>query len=463
MQANPNVLAGREMSGPHREQMDESDFAGQHRSFPIETPEDVHDAARSIGRAGGDNYDPATLKRNIIRIARRKGAPFVARLPEEWKKDLEAGACAGTGPLALLIGDSRAAADGTRRFPVALATRGYKGSQRYEVTRQDLADIVLNLRKKQANVPVDYEHSTLHAGDGNPAPTAGWLKRIEDSPDAAGVLWGWVEYTEQGARSVAARDYKYASPVIEWGLRDKITGEPQGATLTSSALTKRPLFENLPELPLLAASDGWSFDRGDVAERREKNVKIVKVKAAAAGRVRLVADDSTETEMEIDGLRVLTLNDVRRDDKGKLDFAPLEEQLRLTGDTTLVAAEVWRAQQAERELDAAVAAGKILPSQRASYAKLAASDLAEFRKLAASMTPAVNLRIAGTGLTGEGPAHEGFDSAGARLSALVRQKLAASEMVGEKGRPKLDYGEALWIVLRDHPQLEREWKTEMGR
>ena len=62
-----------------------SDFAGKERSFAILAPEDVSAAARSIGRAGGDNFSPDQLRRNIIRIAKRKGAEFVAKLPKAWR------------------------------------------------------------------------------------------------------------------------------------------------------------------------------------------------------------------------------------------------------------------------------------------------------------------------------------------------------------------------------------------
>jgi hypothetical protein len=59
--------------GTDRDAMSGSDFAGRDRSFPIHDQSDVSDALQSIGRAGSDNYDAATLRANIKRIARRKG------------------------------------------------------------------------------------------------------------------------------------------------------------------------------------------------------------------------------------------------------------------------------------------------------------------------------------------------------------------------------------------------------
>jgi hypothetical protein len=178
---------------------------------------------------------------------------------------------AGLEPrLLLLIGDDGAAGK-LRRIPVALVTRGFKGKQQYRLTVEDLRDIVRNFRKRQTgDVVIDYDHSTLNAGDGEPKPAAGWLKGIDDEPDENGVLWGHAEYTQRASKMVAAKEYKYASPVIEWRLRDKTTGQQQGATLTSLALTNSPLFERLPSLPLVACeSVGWKFDRGGVFHREE--------------------------------------------------------------------------------------------------------------------------------------------------------------------------------------------------
>lgn len=73
--------------GVDRDKLPASDFAGRDRSFPIVTPGDVSDAASSIGRAGSSNYSSEKLKRNIIRIARRKGPSFVAELPESWTSE----------------------------------------------------------------------------------------------------------------------------------------------------------------------------------------------------------------------------------------------------------------------------------------------------------------------------------------------------------------------------------------
>lgn len=70
--------------GVDRDKIPAEDFAGKNRSYPIVKPGDISDAASSIGQAGADNYSSDQLKTNIIKIAKRKGASFVAELPKVW-------------------------------------------------------------------------------------------------------------------------------------------------------------------------------------------------------------------------------------------------------------------------------------------------------------------------------------------------------------------------------------------
>ncbi len=74
----------RDISTEERNAMSDKDFAGPNRSFPITQPGDVAAAAHSLGRAKGDTD---SIKAKIIAIAKRKGAAFVAQLPDAWKGD----------------------------------------------------------------------------------------------------------------------------------------------------------------------------------------------------------------------------------------------------------------------------------------------------------------------------------------------------------------------------------------
>jgi hypothetical protein len=90
-----------------RDQATTSDFAGKGKSFPILKQEDVSAAFRSLGRAGADNYSVATIRKNIIAIAKRKGF----ELPKSAQTASEAAAIDLTGDVVLLR-ESAVAQDG---------------------------------------------------------------------------------------------------------------------------------------------------------------------------------------------------------------------------------------------------------------------------------------------------------------------------------------------------------------
>ena len=65
---------------------------------------------------------------------------------------------------------------------------------------------------KKKEIPIDWEHATeIKAPQGEPAPAAGWITRLEVR---GGALWGRVEWTDRGREAVASREYRYLSPVF---------------------------------------------------------------------------------------------------------------------------------------------------------------------------------------------------------------------------------------------------------
>ena len=147
-----------------------------------------------------------------------------------------------------------------KRLPIAQLGVRYKGKQKIEITRDMLSQVVANFRKRDTGeVPIDYDHAIeVSAGSGGPTPAAGWIRSIDDAPDREGTLWGDVEWTPRAAQMIAAKEYKYISPVIDPTVRDNKTGEAQGWTLTSAALTNQPVLQGMPALVLSEAGRNYS-------------------------------------------------------------------------------------------------------------------------------------------------------------------------------------------------------------
>lgn len=451
------VLVGRDIPDSHRKSMPGEDFAGKGRSFPIDEPEDVADAASSIGRAGDDNFPADTIKANIIRIAKRKGAAFIAKLPDAWNSGKVA-ACEihiaekGQRLVAAITGD----ASGPVRIPIAKLGKWVKGKLTFSITKTTLSSVVANLRKRRAETVIDYEHASEfpEMAQGQPVPAAGWIKSIEDTPDDDGVLYAHAEFTPRAQQMIQSGEYKYLSPVIDWGARDKVTGEAQGATLTSVALTNRPFLESMPALAL--SDRGWKeINRGDAVEdaaiQKGKVMKLI-LTDRVARTVRVVNDDNSETTLPLEGLealpKVVRLSDVKRTKEGILDFAAIE-----TGEGILVASEVFQAMTVQQELQAAITAGKITPAQRPHFEKLALSDLAGFRAIVDSMVPQVDLTEKGIG---------GGDKLAASDLKQVEGALFAAVAEKQKLNPQLQYHEALKLVASERPDLNKRY-TQLTR
>ena len=149
---------------------------------------------------------------------------------------------------------AEAPATGLIRIPIAI-TGKWKGAEKeFSVGVDDLNEIRENFAKKPTGeINVDYEHaSEVPFGTGDAVLSAGRIVKL-DPPEAMNgtgkhILWGWYEPTERAREFIQNKEYRYVSPAIRWGARDKVTGKVQGTTLTSLALVNKPFLEELPAI-----------------------------------------------------------------------------------------------------------------------------------------------------------------------------------------------------------------------
>jgi len=71
------------------------------------------------------------------------------------------------------------------------------------------------MRETGVDMPIDYEHQTLGGEYSSPdgtSPAAGWIKSLEIIPGEG--VYGLVEWTGRARQMIAAREYRYLSPVV---------------------------------------------------------------------------------------------------------------------------------------------------------------------------------------------------------------------------------------------------------
>lgn len=318
-------------------------------------------------------------------------------------------------------------AGAARRLPLAMLGVRYKGSQKIEITRAMLAEVVANFRKRDTKeLPIDYEHASEEpeVAGGGPVPAAGWLKSIDDAPDADGILWGTVEWTPRAAALIAAREYKYISPFIDPTVRDNKTGKPQGWTLTSAALTNRPVLQGMPALAL--------SERGRVEREEATNVNDNRVMG-------YTDQDWNPVQLEI----TRRAKQLMAADK-TLDYAGAEDAVH-QADPSL-AQKDWDAIQTElaRRIKEMMAAHGQL-----SYAHALHAVITDDANLSRRYYAAKNRVLSTPGVHPRGN-QDGEISL--EIQPLVQAKMAASE-----GR--MNYGAALKAVFGERPDLAQRYRN----
>lgn len=125
----------------------------------------------------------------------------------------------------------------------------------------DSAALIADFTARNKPLCVDWEHSSEHrAPQGLDAPAAGWIDRLESRN---GAIWGHVDWTPKAAQQIAAKEYRFLSPVFTYTK----TGN-QIMALVSAGLTNQPnlnltaLNQEQPPMDLSAICSALGLDAG---------------------------------------------------------------------------------------------------------------------------------------------------------------------------------------------------------
>jgi phage I-like protein len=479
--------------------------------FPLHDASHVRDAMARFNQSKGIPADAkAALKRKIIERAHKYGIDT-----SNFEKEYAREEAQGSG-LVVLLKDAGTAIDtpsdialhgpSTQLREIAIAVPGswVKGDHSFSISKEDMSDMVSNFDKRQNGmIPIDYEHASEmpEVAKGGAVPAAGWIHRLHlrsaavPAADAGKMpaLHALVEWTPQAEEMLRTGQYRFFSPAIDWGAKDKETGEPQGATLTSGALTNHPFLEELPPIML---SDGTIISKGAIkmAEKKDENKKekledpeeelaettddkeghdlpMLKIRKgrkgskheghhilsdgdsdvgcmsdedlAAHAKKHLgvnpdEAEDQKEAAREAER-RSLLLTEVAKG--GKIDT---QKAVALADQGKITFADYIRAQEAEKMIDAAIQQGKILPRDRKFFFRDALERPAEFAEYAKNAPQAVKLGSVGFGDTERPSVDEELD-------------LGVKKLMSEK---KLGYPDAYRQFCKENPVLAEQYRRK---
>jgi len=346
--------------------------------------------------------------------------------------------------------DQVLAADGAGlvEIPIAVTGAWKRGSSEFSLTQDDLGRMAANFKKrKNGEINVDYDHASemTDVARGGPIPSAGRILKMRSN----GALYAGIEFTARALELIRNKEYRYVSPAIDWSATDKQTGNPQGTTLTSLALTNRPFLEELPPIRL---SEITGADRNSKLEIRNSerendqggNMEALTATKLSEGKFQIVRGTEVLGSVEIPESRVPSpesqfaqfserigakdkteeqLKEILRcaqDDRakvlaretqdaafkllasecvkdGKLDR---EKMKLLARDQKATVEQFFTFEDAWGKVDAAVKVGKVLPKSREHALRIALSDAPAFDALMADAKPIIPLQA--TGLAGEG-------------------------------------------------------------
>ena len=220
-------------------------------------------------------------------------------------------------------------------------------------------------RLGSTDLVIDYDHQTVFAPKpevGGRAPAAGWVSGFE--VDDLGI-WATVAWTDQAAAALAAREYRYLSPVIH---ADKATGDIK--SFASAGLTNSPALD-------LAAVAASTHDTGD-----DMNLTAI---AAALGlgadttEAQIIAAIGTSKTPAIPAAICTALGLAETASETEVVVAAVAAKAGSTLDpATKIRLEAIETRETERIVDDAITCGKLTPALRDWGIKSHNRDAADF-------------------------------------------------------------------------------------
>lgn len=110
----------------------------------------------------------------------------------------------------------------------------------FKLDHQVFSEIVANWeRDGRRPIAIDYEHQSEREAIG-PTPACGWITALRI---AGASLMATVEWLPEARDLIRSGAYRWISPAVRFNSKDRVTGQPIGARLTSAGVTNQPFLK----------------------------------------------------------------------------------------------------------------------------------------------------------------------------------------------------------------------------
>jgi phage I-like protein len=308
-----------------------------------------------------------------------------------------------------------------------------------------------------AGVPIDYDHATdFAAPKGRPAPAAGWIRELQERE---GALWGRVEWTPHGARAISSREYRYISPVFQYSpdgavtrlLRAGLTNNPN---LYLTAISARAAETVAPHSTEDKAMDTLLQQLCEVLglNHEASPEEVVAAVRALSQGARGDDDDDDEAGAEQRGRSAAQDEDCTDNDGDKdagamqfgadpARYVAVAQFQRVLGELNQLRLARAR-ERAERAVDDAIKAGKLIPAQRQWAIAYCQADFKGFAAFAARQPAAfgTGFESASTAFTSAHPTPAASGTLTAVETTICAQLgLSPDDYLGRKRSGRADF------------------------
>jgi len=315
-----------------------------------------------------------------------------------------------------------------------------KGLSGWRIDAAIAQRVIERARQAVGDFVLDYEHQTLHTEtNGQPAPAGGWWIGADMQwREGEGLFATNFQWTAAARAAIAAREYRYISPVIAY---DPATGEVLGIVM--AALTNFPAIDGLSDLTALAAARFNFKDDPHPHPQEKENTPVNREQLIA---LLGLADDATEVQINQamtalkaradvqtavsdalgvtgDADPVAAVAALKAKAPGKPDpaqFVPVDVVQNLQTQVAALTTQI-NTSQVNDLVEVAMSDGKLLPAQEKWARDLGESDIASLKSYLDNATPIAALKGGQTG--GNAPEGDGDGS-------LSEEELAVCKATG---------------------------------